>query len=156
MTDQTPNLFLDTLDESWLEISRDVLEDMATLLEAYNDPEIMSESGTEEDPLFELEPLMVSLRQDFPEVEESVWEDIQGLLEESGPVKRVDSSGNIRRTKTRQALSRRATMTKKKSRVELKRIAKKAARTRKRDGAGMRAAKRKRAKAMKIRKKMGL
>mgnify|MGYP001026883560 CR=1 FL=1 len=71
-------------------------------------------------------------------------------------VRRVSSTGEVKRTRTRQVRSRRASITTGRSRADLKRSARKAARTRRKNPAIVKRATRKRKKAIRRRKAMGL
>lgn len=70
--------------------------------------------------------------------------------------RRVDSKGKVSRTKTKKVRKRQATRTTGMSQSQLRRRGRKAAKSRKRNPAGVRQAKRKRSKAMKRRKQMGI
>ena len=71
-------------------------------------------------------------------------------------VRRVNSQGKITRVKSRAVRSRRATLTTGMSRAALKRRARKAARTKKRNPSSMRKALRKRKKALRRRRQFGI
>lgn len=96
----------------------------------------------------EAEEYLFSLKEEFDITDE----DVDSILE--ALVKRVSSTGNVQKTRTRQQRSKRATRTTGMSRSQLKRRARKAAKTRSRTSQV--GAKRKRKKAMKIRRRMGL
>lgn len=85
---------------------------------------------------------------------EAFVEDSDELLE--ALVKRVSSDGTIRKTLSRKIRKRRATLTTGISKADLKLRARKAARTRKRSPGVVRKSIRKRRKAMRRRKQMGI
>ena len=85
---------------------------------------------------------------------EAFVEDSDELLE--ALVKRVSSDGTIRKTLSRKIRNRRATLTTGISKADLKLRARKAARTRKRSPGVVRKSIRKRRKAMRRRKQMGI
>lgn len=85
---------------------------------------------------------------------EAFVEDSDELLE--ALVKRVSSDGTVRKTLSRKIRKRRATLTTGISKADLKLRARKAARTRKRSPGVVRKSIRKRRKAMRRRKQMGI
>lgn len=92
---------------------------------------------------------------------ESLSEDLEITLEEATElyeqlVKRVSSRGAVTKTKTRSVRSRRATRTTGMSRAKLKRRARLAARTRRKSPGSIKKAVRKRNKALRRRKQMGI
>lgn len=87
----------------------------------------------------------------FEDLLSSELEDLEEQLK-----RRVTSTGQISRVRSRQVRSRRAVQTTGMSKTALKRRARKAARTRRRDVGGQRRAVRKRKKAMRRRRQLGV
>ena len=96
-----------------------------------------------------------STEEEFAElIAEAFGDDSEIILE--ALVKRVSSDGTIRKTLSRKIRNRRATLTTGMSRANLKLRARKSARTRKRSPGVVRKGLRKRRKAMRRRKQMGI
>lgn len=121
----------------------------------------------EENNLIELEESFINEIEEFI-VNEADEEDLSVIFSESGLTreefddvleslrKRVSSTGKVTRVKSRQTRRRRATMTTGMSKSALRRRARKAARTLKRNPATARKALKKRRKALRKRKQRGL
>ena len=94
---------------------------------------------------------------DMETLAEDLGESVENATEFYEDMRRhVTSTGNITRSQSRSYRSRRATLTTHMSHSQLKLRARKAARTRKHNPSEMRRAIKKRKKAMKIRRRMGM
>lgn len=116
-------------------------EGLVMLDESYIDDEALLSLNEEE--LFELREELNLSEEELDEILESTR-------------RTVNSQGMVRKVKSRQMRSRRAVSTTGMSKTELKRRAKKAARTRKRNPSGLRKAMKKRNKAMRKRRMMNI
>ena len=92
-----------------------------------------------------------ALKEDFSDLSEEEFTELSEAL-----VKHVSATGQINKRQSRAVRSRRAVSTTGMSKTALKMRARKAARSKKRNPAGLRMAKKRRIKALKRRKSMGI